>query len=389
MSHTRPRVAIIGTGMIGAAHLRAARDAGADVVGLLASSASRSVEVAQSWSVPRGYGSLAELIDDAPDVVHICTPNDTHVDYALALVNHGINVVVEKPIATTVESAEMLAAAVAERGVVATVPFVYRYHPLVRELRARRAAGEFGDVLLVHGSYLQDWLVSPDASTWRVDPVRGGASRAFADIGSHWADLAEFVSGERFVDAQAQMSISYDTRPVDSGASFSGASATLERVPVATEDIAVATFTTRRGILANTVISQVSAGRKNRLWLEVDGSNGSAVFDQEQPESVWLGTESGATVLRRGEGSTSADQQRLNRIPSGHPQGWSDAFAAFCADTYDAVAGGTPEGLPTVRDGLRSVRIVDAVLRSSADRTRIRIESDDFDHTLAHEGAPQ
>ncbi|MFE2447012.1 Gfo/Idh/MocA family protein [Streptomyces melanosporofaciens] len=245
------------------------------------------------------------------------------------------------------------------------MPYVYRYHPLVREIRSRRESGDLGELLLVHGSYLQDWLVSPDASTWRVDPRTGGASRAFADIGSHWADLAEFVSGERFTAVTAGTSIAYPTRPVASGPSFSG-DAHGERAPVETEDIAVATFRTERGVLANTVISQVSAGRKNRLWLELDGSRRSAVFDQEQPESVWFGSERGATLVRRGEGEVAGDQGRLNRVPPGHPQGWPDAFAAFCADTYAAVRGERRTGLPTVDDGLRSIEIIDALLHSAA-----------------------
>lgn len=361
------RVAIIGTGMIAAAHLRAARDAGAAVVGVLGSRPERSREAAERWGVA-GYASLAELLEARPDVVHICTPNDTHVDYARAVVRAGLHMVVEKPIATDLAGARELAAAVQKAGTVATVPYVYRYHPLVREIRSRRESGDLGELLLMHGSYLQDWLVSPDASTWRVDPATGGASRAFADIGSHWADLAEFVSGERFAALSASTAIAYPTRPAASGPSFGG-DAQGDRVPVATEDIAVATFRTARGILANTVISQVSAGRKNRLWLELDGSLKSAVFDQEQPESVWFGTEHGATVLRRGEGEVAGDQARLNRIPPGHPQGWPDAFSAFCADTYAAVKGETREGLPTVDDGLRSVEIIDALLRSAASGT--------------------
>ena len=302
-------VAIIGTGMIATAHLRAARDAGATVIGILGSSPERSLDAARRWGVPAGYASLGELLDARPEVVHICTPNDTHAGYAHAVTAAGLHLVVEKPIATTLPDARELAAAVRAAGTIATVPYVYRYHPLVREIRARRIAGDLGDVLLVHGSYLQDWLLSPDASTWRVDPATGGASRAYADIGSHWADLAEFVSGERFAALTATTSIAYPTRPVASGPSFGGGTGG-ERTAVETEDIAVATFRTERGVLANTVISQVSAGRKNRLWLEVDGSRQSAVFDQEQPESV--------------------------------------------------------EGLPTVEDGLRSVEIIDALLRSTA-----------------------
>lgn len=373
---TRPlRVGIVGTGMIATAHVRAARDAGAIIVGVLGSRPERSQEAADAWSVPAAWNSLDELIDARPDVVHICTPNNTHLDYAKAATAAGLNIVVEKPVATTVEDARELAAAVSRAGTVATVPYVYRYHPLVREIRARRIAGDLGRVLLVHGSYLQDWLMSADASTWRVDPEAGGVSRAFADIGSHWADLAEFVSGERFTSLTASSSIAYPTRPVASGPSFS-TGVGGERVETRTEDIAVVTFRTDQGLLANTVISQVSGGRKNRLWLEVDGSEQSAVFDQEHPDAVWFGSENGATIIRRGEGVVSADQDRLNRTPAGHPQGWPDAFAAFLKDTYAAVRGESPEGLPTIEDGLRSVEIIDSFLRAAESGDWVGIASE-------------
>ncbi|TCL79515.1 MULTISPECIES: Gfo/Idh/MocA family oxidoreductase [unclassified Rathayibacter] len=364
MSHT-PRIVIVGTGMIGAAHLRAARLASADVLGVLGSTPQRSAAVAAEWGVPRGYEDLEEVLADRPDVVHVCTPNDTHVPYGVRIADAGIHLVIEKPIAMSVGEAERLAEAVDAAGIVAAVPFVYRYHPMIREIRARRLAGELGDLLLVHGSYQQDWLASPRASSWRVDAAKGGPSRAFADIGSHWADLAAFVSGEELLATSASMSIAYPSRPAESGASFGGESSGSTLADVTTEDIAIATFRTTSGILANTVISQVSAGRKNRLWLEIDGSAGSAVFDQEHPESAWFGGTSGSTILHRGEGRVSPDQARMNLIAAGHSQGWTDAFAQLITDAYAAVAGDTPEGLPTVRDGLRSVRVVDAVLRSA------------------------
>jgi len=374
MSGRTIRAAIIGAGMIGDVHRRAIRDAGAQLVGVLGSSPARSAEAADAWG-GRGYAELAELLADAPDVVHVCTPNATHLEYALAVIEAGIHVVVEKPLATSTADARRLADAARVAGVVATVPFVYRFHPLVRELRARRIAGEFGDLTLVHGSYLQDWLVSPDASSWRVDAGLGGASRAFADIGSHWCDLVEFVSGERFTSVSAVTSIAYETRPAASAPSFGGASSQATRARVTTEDTAVATFRTANGVVANTVISQVAAGRKNRLWFELDGSAGSAVFDQENPESVWLGGEDGSTVLNRGEGRVSHDQARLNRAPAGHPMGYLDAFAAFVADTYAVIGGAAPEGLPTFADGVRSAIIVDAVLTSAADSTWKEIDA--------------
>ncbi|MBF4632585.1 Gfo/Idh/MocA family oxidoreductase [Clavibacter michiganensis subsp. phaseoli] len=356
---------IVGTGMIGAAHLRAARLAGADVLGVLGSTPQRSAAIAAEWGVARGYEDLDQVLADRPDVVHVCTPNNTHVSYGVKVAEAGIHLIVEKPIATSLAEAERLADAVEAAGIVAVVPFVYRYHPIVREIRARRLTGELGNVLLVHGSYQQDWLASPRASSWRVDADKGGPSRAFADIGSHWADLAAFVTGEELVSTTASMSIAYPSRSAESGASFGGEMSGSALADVTTEDIAIATFRTSGGILANTVISQVSAGRKNRLWLEIDGSAGSAVFNQEHPESAWFGTTSGSTTLHRGEGRVSQDQARMNLIAAGHSQGWTDAFAQLVSDAYAAVRGESPEGLPTVRDGLRSVRVVEAVLRSS------------------------
>lgn len=380
MPHTPLRIAIVGTGMIGAVHRRAARDAGAEVVGVLGSSHAKSLRYATEWGIATAYADIAEVIADRPDVVQICTPNATHHAYALAVVRAGINVVCEKPLALSAAEALELAEAAEAAGVVATVPFAYRYHPLVRELRARRLAGEFGDVVLVHGSYLQDWLLDQEASSWRVDAASGGRSRAFADIGSHWCDLAEFISGERFASVTAVTDIVYSSRPVPAGPSFGGTGGGATSAPdegrlaVTTEDTAIATFRTANGITANTVISQVSAGRKNRLWVEVDGSRGSAVFDQENPNTVWLGTAEGALLLDRASGSVAEQQARLNRVPAGHPQGYPDAFTAFLGDTYAAVCaardgGETPEGLPTFWDGLRAARIIDAVLESADTRS--------------------
>ncbi|MER7013592.1 Gfo/Idh/MocA family oxidoreductase [Saccharopolyspora sp. NPDC000359] len=359
-------VAILGAGMIGEVHRRAALLAGADVVGVLASSAARSSEVAERWGVA-AYGDLAQVLaDDRVDVVHICTPNATHAPFAEAAIRAGKHVICEKPLGTSLAEAERMAAAAREHDLVATVPFVYRYHPVVRELRARRQAGEFGAWHLLHGSYLQDWMLSPDASSWRVDPELGGPSRAFADIGSHWCDLVQWVSGETFTDLLAELSIAVPTRPAASGPTFAGPSgATGDRVEVRTEDSAALLLRTASGVLGSATISQVAAGRKNRLWFELDGARGSAVFDQEDPERIWLGGTDGNRILVRDPEHGSPEQRRLSTLPAGHAQGYAQCFEAFVADTYAAIDGGNPEGLPTFEDGLRSARLVDAVLRSA------------------------
>lgn len=358
------RIAILGAGMIGAVHRRAALLAGAHVVGVMASNPQRSGDAAREWATDpiRNADELAEL---APDVVHVCTPNGLHVEHVKAAIASGAHVICEKPIAVSTQEADALVELASRTGRVATVPFVYRFHPLVREIRARIQEGGFGRLQLVHGSYLQDWLLSPLATSWRVDSRVGGPSRTFADIGSHWCDLMEFVTGERIASLSAATTITVPERPAMSVASFSGEAASGPLAKVDTEDAASVIFRTASGVLGTVLVSQVSAGRKNRLWIEIDGESQSAVFDQEQPESVWFGREGSAEIVQRDPGRGAAEQRRLSSLPAGHAQGYAQCFENFVADSYAAVRGGTPDGLPTFEDGARSARIVDAVLESA------------------------
>lgn len=363
-------IAIVGTGMIGAVHRRAALLAGAEVRGVVASSPQRAEEVAQAWNVPRGYRDIEEVVADPQvQVVHICTPNHLHRPMAQAALEAGKHVICEKPLATTLEDAEALAALANSTGLVATVPFVYRYHPVVREARARIAQGELGPLHLIHGSYLQDWLLDPASNNWRVDLVLGGASRVFADIGSHWCDLVEWVSGERFVDVSAAFATVIAERGTLTGQSFTTAVAGGAMQAVASEDVAAAMFRTGAGTLASLTVSQVSAGRHNRLWFEIDGARSSVAFNQEDAERLWIGLpDQREETFVRGPGAGSAEQRRLSVLPAGHAQGYGHCFEAFVADTYRAIEGERPQGLPTFEDGLRSARIVDRVIASA--RTR-------------------
>jgi predicted dehydrogenase len=370
----RLRVAIIGSGMIAAVHRRSALLAGAEVVGVLGSGPERSAQVAREWGIRTAFSSLAELSASDAQVVHICSPNATHTPYAEAVLAAGKHLICEKPLATSLADALRMQELAERAGVVATVPFVYRYHPVVREIRARVQADEFGSWNLLHGQYLQDWLLSSRASNWRVDPAQGGASRAFADIGSHWCDLVEWVSGQRLESVVAQLSVAVAERSAQSGQSFSGGT-DGQPVPVRTEDTASMLFRTTEDVPGSLVVSQVAAGRKNRLWFELDGSIGSAAFDQESPESFWLGTSGGSQTVVRDPRSGSAEQRRLSYLPAGHTQGYGDCFAAFVADTYAAVRGEQPEGLPTFADGVRSARIVDAVVQSSRTSTWTAVSS--------------
>lgn len=363
-------VAIVGTGMIGAVHRRAALLAGADVRGVVGSSPGRGKEVAQAWDIPRAYRDIEEaLADPQVQVVHVCTPNHLHRAMAQAALEAGKHVICEKPLATTLEDAKALAALAASTGRVATVPFVYRYHPVVREARARIAQGELGPLRLIHGSYLQDWLLDPASNNWRVDPALGGASRVFADIGSHWCDLVEWVSGERFVDVSAAFETVIAERAAATGQSFATPVAGGAMQAVSSEDVAAALFKTANGTLASLTVSQVSAGRRNRLWFEIDGAQASVAFDQEDSERLWIGLpDQREEIFTRGPGAGSAEQRRLSVLPAGHAQGYGNCFEAFVADTYRAILAERREGLPTFEDGLRSALIVDRVIASARSR---------------------
>jgi len=380
------RVAVAGTGFIGEVHARAVRRAGARLVGVAASTPERGRAAARRLCAEDAFDH-AEAMATSPDVdvVHVCTPNHLHAELTEAALAAGKHVVCEKPLAVDAGDARRLAGAAAAAGRVATVPFVYRFYPLVREARARVAAGAIGPVRLLHGSYLQDWLATEEDDNWRVDADLAGASRAFADIGSHWCDLVEFVSGDRLaaVCAEAVTAVPERVRVAGAGphafatpAAGASHAATrsdgTDRRPVTTEDITVVLFRTRGGVAGSVVISQVSPGRKNRLQFEVAGSEATLSFDQEQPESLWVGRRASSEVVVRDSAHLAPAAAPYAVLPPGHPQGYQDCFDAFVADTYRAIRAGDAgavDGLPTFADGARATDITDAVLRSARTRT--------------------
>ena len=362
------RAGVIGAGFIGAVHARSARLAGARLTGVATSSPERGRAAAERLRAERAFATAEELATaDGVDVVHICTPNHLHAELAALALAHGKHVVCEKPLATATPQADSLVAAVAAAGRIATVPFVYRYHPLVREARARIAAGALGPVHLIHGGYLQDWLGSADDDNWRVDAELGGPSRAFADIGSHWCDLVEFITGDRIAALCAQTATVFPERSERGAArAFEPAGGDGgERRAVSTEDAVTAVFRTRGGAHGTLIVSQVSAGRKNHLHVEIACAEASVRFEQERPETLWLGRRAGTETVWRDPGALAPDAARLALAPAGHPQGYLDCFDLFVADSYAAITGAAPEGLPVFADGARSARIIDAVLASA------------------------
>jgi predicted dehydrogenase len=353
------RAGIIGAGFIGAVHARAVRAAGGAVSRVAASTPENARCAAERLGAGAAAASAEELIDSGQvDVVHICTPNALHAPLAERAIRAGKPVICEKPLATSLPDARRLAGAAAGAGMVAAVPFVYRYYPAVREARARIAAGEAGPLWLLHGSYLQDWLADRAGWNWRVDPAAGGASRTFADIGVHWCDLMEFTTGHRITRLTARTATAFPERATGGAA-----------VAVRTEDGAGMLFETDRGAFGSLVVSQVSPGRKNRLWFSFDAEAASYVFDQERPDTLWVGGRSENRVIPRGPDTLSPGAREYALLPAGHPQGYQDCFNAFVGDAYAAIAGGRPDGLPTFADGVRAAALTAAVIDSAARQT--------------------
>jgi predicted dehydrogenase len=378
------RIAVAGTGFIGRIHARSARLAGARLVGVAASNPDSAARAASELRAEGAFASAEELVEaDGVDVVHLCTPNHLHEPLALKALAAGKHVVCEKPVALDAAGARRIADAAATAGRVVAVPFVYRFHPLAREARARVAAGELGPIRVVHGTYLQDWLLTPGDTNWRVDSARGGPSRAFADIGSHWCDLVEFVSGTRIARLLAHTSTTVPTRAAGARATFGGARAGEQpgepgAAAVTTEDVALVLFETDAGGTGSVVVSQVSAGRKNRLWFELDGETASVAFDQERPDTLWLGRRSGATLVARDAAHLAPDAARLATLPAGHGQGYHDCFDLFVADAYAAMTDPSrpgPDGLPLIADGVRAAHITDAVVASARSRSWTEVSS--------------
>ncbi|MFV2196539.1 Gfo/Idh/MocA family protein [Nocardiopsis sp. LOL_012] len=355
------RAAVIGTGFMGRVHSHAIRASGGQVVGVAGSSRAKAERFRLDHGIPHAHGDALELIRRTDvDVVHVCTPNHLHAPLSMAALSAGKHVVCEKPLTTDTGTARDLVRAAGEADRVCVVPFVYRFHPMAREARALVAAGSIGRVSLAHGGYFQDWLLDPREDNWRVDAGLGGPTRAFGDIGSHWCDLLEFVTGDRITAVSAQTSRICDTRG-------------SERRPVTTEDLVSFQFATAGGAIGGAVVSQVSPGRKNRLVLEVSGTEGSLVFDQERPETLWRGGRERTTIVSRDDPGLSADAARLVTVPVGHPQGYQDCFNALVTDTGAAVAGRAPEGLPRFTDGLRAAVLAEAVLASAREHRWIDV----------------
>jgi predicted dehydrogenase len=372
------RVAVIGTGFAGGSHVEALRRVpGVEVAALAGSSEERARAAAERLRIPGATGDYRTLLADASiDAVHNCTPNDLHHEVTAAALEAGKHVLAEKPLAMdSAQSADLVARA--ERaGTVTGVCFNYRHYPLVAEARAMLADGRAGRPHLIRGAYLQDWLLDPADWNWRLQSERSGASRAIGDIGSHWMDLIQHVTGGRILRVYARLGRLHQERlrPVGSSQTFDrGGGGDAERIAVDTEDFATVLFELDGGCPGVFTVSQVSPGRRNAVMFEIDAGPVSLAWDQEHPNALRIGRRDRPNeVLVRDPALLSPAAAALAHYPGGHEEGWPDGLKNLFLDFYSAVAAHArdePAGssVATFADAHRVMCVVEAILRSDRD----------------------
>lgn len=369
-------VGIIGSGFIGPAHLEALRRLGnINVVALSDSSHQKAVEQAARLCIPHAYSDVAALLSHPGlHAVHNCTPNHLHAAINRQVVLAGKHLFSEKPLCMAPDEARELVALTDAAGVVNGVSFVYRQFAMVQQAASMIRHASVGRIFSAQGSYLQDWMLEETDYNWRVDAKRGGVSRAMADIGSHWCDTVQFVTGRKIIAVMADLATVWPTRKEDvsGGATFSIKSQQVqyEDRRVDTEDLGFVLLRFDDGSKGCFSVSQVAAGRKNRLSLEISGSKASLAWDQEMPQQLWIGHRHRANQMLSDDPSLlNEDVATRARFPGGHSEGWPDAFRAMMAAFYQAVENGTmpargTETFATFRDGAQVMAIVDAIVES-------------------------
>ena len=378
----RLRVGVVGIGFVGAAHVDAIRRVPfAEVVAIASSTAERARRHADELGIDRAYGDYRALLADPDvDVVHNCTPNRWHFPINLATIQAGKACFSEKPLTLDAEEAAELVRVARETGVPTAVNFNHRGFPQVQEARTLIEEGQIGPIHAVHGSYLQDWALLETDWGWRMDSALGGSTRVVADIGSHWMDLVQHVSGSRIVGVMADLGTLFATRmrPERAAVTFergAGPGGPATRVEIDTEDFASVLVRFENGARGSFTVSQVSAGRKNRLAFEVDGGQGSLAWCSEEGELLWRGSRA-EPVQAIQRNPRLGLLPELSRLPAGHAEGWSDALVNVVRGFYDEVRGeGHRPWVATLEQGAYGMRLIEAILASSRSERWVRLDA--------------
>ena len=372
------RVGVVGVGFIGVAHVEALRRLGVEAAAVVGSSPDRARAKAHAANLPAVVASVEDLVADPTiHAVHIASPNHVHAAQVRSCLDAGKHVICEKPLGlSSVETGDLLLRAEAS-GLVHAVCFNIRFYPINHQMAAMVAGGDIGTPNLVHGSYLQDWLLLDTDWNWRLQPEIGGQLRAVADIGSHWIDLAQFVSGQRIVEVMAELHTFVPVRrhpsgPVETFVRSPDPNEAVDLVAeqMTTDDGAGILLRFENGARGILTVSQVTAGRKNQVSLTVSGSAAAMSWCSEQPDELWIGHRGRANeMLQRDGGLMAPSAAAITAFPPGHVEGFPDTFRALFAQVYADIEAGHPSpapAYPTFADGHDAMLVTEAVARSAA-----------------------
>jgi predicted dehydrogenase len=384
MPPTKPlhqlRAGVIGTGFIGPVHIEALRRLGIQVVALC-DLPSRVAAAAAKHGIARAFGDYRQLLQ-APDVdvVHVTVPNRFHCEMALAALAAGKHCICEKPLAMNTSETARIVKQARKAGTVFAVNYNVRFYPAVLQLRKLVARGELGQIIHVNGSYLQDWLFQDTDYNWRLLPEEGGKLRAVADIGTHWMDTASFILGAGITSVLADLSTWHKRRkrPLGEVQTFAkaGPRTRYESYPVKTEDFASILLQFSNGARGNLAVSQVAAGRKNCIRIEIYGSRKSAWWCSENPEQLQFGNRDTANETAfRGTPVFGPDIAPYLDYPAGHVEGFPDTFKMLFRSVYGAIAsgGGGERIFATPQDGHQEVAVCEAILKSNRAKTWVKV----------------
>ena len=377
------RAAVIGAGFVGRAHIEALRRLAIPIQGVLGSSVSKTQETCRTLGINRAYKSMEELGDDSSvDVIHICTPNHLHFTQAQSALQAGKHVMCEKPLAMNTQETAALVKAARKLKKVGAVTYNLRYYPLCQEAHSLVKQGAIGDPRIVHGTYLQDWLFYPDDWNWRLDPKLGGAMRAVADIGTHWLDLICWITGRglKVLCADLATVIPARQRPRGPIETFKKSDNTAAKpVRMSTDDYGSVLLHFEGGMRGVMTVSQVSAGRKNRMWFEIDGSEGSLAWDQEQPNLLWIGSRKEANrYLIKDPSLMSPEARGYAAYPAGHAEGYPDTFVQLFKDLYAYIGAGdfkAERPFPTFETGHYEVKLCELIALSARLRRWVTVSN--------------
>jgi predicted dehydrogenase len=372
--------AIIGLGFVGRAHLESLRRLGIPIRGILGSSPSRTQEAVKELRLERGYTSLDELVrDSGVNVVHVCTPNYVHHDQARAAMESGKHVMCEKPLAMNARESEALINLARKMNLVGGVTYNLRYYPLCQEARSLVQQGAIGEPRLIYGGFLQDWLLYPTDWNWRLEPQLGGDLRAVSDIGTHWLDLVTWITSRKVTSACADLATVNPVRKRPRGRveTFQKSQGATDDIKIATDDYASILLRFENNVHGVCTVSQVSAGRKARLWFEIDGSEGSLAWNSEEPNTLWIGSRRESNrEMAKDPSLLSPEARGYAAYPGGHAEGYPDTFVQLFKDFYGYIENGNfaqPRSFPTFETGHEEMQLCEIVAQSATEQRWVSV----------------